>query len=290
MTGIGRPAPAPPPRRLPLTLQVRLLFGGFARQFGWIFVAFGMLFVWVFDAGSTIIEWADFRGDVETVAGVASQWESTSMSVNDARVYRTFYTYQVGAEQYSGASYGSGHWVETGTPVTVEYVPDDPATSRLAGFRVSPAGATVLFIFVFPLVGLCLAIGGMVRPLRLRRLLRDGVVTEGRVIGTEATSVVINNAPVMKVTFEFEAEGGGIFQSVARSHRPGLLEDESRELVVYDPRDPSSSAMLDEVPSQPRFDERGELYDSAARIPAALFLLLPGISVLTIFRYVASLL
>lgn len=38
-------------RSLPVSLAVRILFGG-SGQLGWVLVAFSMVFVWIFDAGA----------------------------------------------------------------------------------------------------------------------------------------------------------------------------------------------------------------------------------------------
>ena len=147
-----------------------------------------------------------------------------------------------------------------------------------------------MFIFVFPFVGAVLASFGLLRGLKARRLMMTGEVTRGVLKATEATSTRINNQPVLKLTFEFDVPEGGTFQALAKTHQPSRLQDDARELIVYDPRSPGSAALLDELPCQPRVTEGGEFEASRPGLPTALYLLLPGVSVLTLLRYVVSLL
>ena len=99
----------------------------------------------------------------------------------------------------------------------------------------------------------------------------------------------MNNVPVMRLTFRFEDEYGASHTADALSHRTARLRDEDRELIVYDPRNPSNAAVLDELPSRPRVGPDGNFELTDARLPSPLYLLLPGISVLTIFRYLTTL-
>jgi hypothetical protein len=53
---------AAPPRPVPLSVRVVILFGGFMNQFGWLFVGFGLIFVWVFTLRADVTSWFYFRG------------------------------------------------------------------------------------------------------------------------------------------------------------------------------------------------------------------------------------
>jgi hypothetical protein len=284
------PRLGPAPRALPLPLTLQVLFGGLVGQFGWLFFAFGMLFVWVFDAGGAVSEWLAFRGEVLEVPGVVTGWEGTNTSVNEQRVYRTFYSFRhPDGMDVEGTSYATGQWLEAGTPVTVELAPGDPVLSRITGMRTSVGGGMVLFVLVFPLVGAVLGLGSLLRRLRPLRLLRTGTLTTGVLETTESTSSHVNNQPVMKLTFRFQDARGGEHTAVAKTHRTYALQDEPRELVVYDPRNPGIASVLDELPCQPRVGPDGAFFASRSGLPTPLYLLLPGLSVLTALRYVASL-
>jgi hypothetical protein len=284
------PELAPAPRSLPGFLTIRVLFGTFMSQFGWLFVAFGMLFVWVFDAGGVVAEWVAFRGGVRTASGTVTGWNSTSTSINERPVYTTSYDFRhPDGRTFSGTSYATGRWLEAGTEVTVEFVDTDPALSRITGMRTSVGGGMVLLVLIFPAVGAAMALADLKRRRKALRLLRHGTLTAGQFDTMEATSTRINEQPVMRLTFRFQDEYGAEHTAVAKSHQTDRLQDEPRELIVYDPLNPANASVLDELPCQPRVGPDGNFESTVRTLPSALYLLLPGISVLTALRYVASL-
>ncbi|MHC4335254.1 MAG: hypothetical protein ACYSUP_15040, partial [Planctomycetota bacterium] len=62
---------AAPPRPVPLSVRIVILFGGFMNQFGWLFVGFGLIFVWIFTLRADVTSWYYFRGQLaETTATV----------------------------------------------------------------------------------------------------------------------------------------------------------------------------------------------------------------------------
>lgn len=281
----------PPPRSVGPELTVRLLFGGFFSQFGWLFAAFGMLFVWLFDGAGGAVEAIRFGGDVVTVEGQVTGWRATSFSMNDQRVYETSYEFrQPDGSTAEGRSYATGSYLEEGTRGTIEYLDGDPATSRIEGWRNTPGGMVVLTTFLFPLIGLLFATIGFRRGWRAYRLLTIGRLSRGRLVSKEATNTRVNNRPVMKLTFAFDADSGGSFEAVGKGHVPDRMEDEEAELIIYDPSEPARAAVLDEFGCQPRVDGRGNFEASRPGLPTPLFILLPGLSVLTFLRYLASLL
>ncbi|MEM7415636.1 MAG: DUF3592 domain-containing protein [Gemmatimonadota bacterium] len=281
---------SPAPRAVPVTLVVRALFGNFLSQFGWLFFAFGMLFVFVFDAGGGVLEWIRFRGDVITVRGEVVESEATNMSVNDVQVYRTDFAYTVGdGVQRTGSSFESGRWREVGATVEVEVLERDPDRARIAGMRGTPGGLGVVFIFVFPFVGGALGLWGFVSGLSVIRLMREGTLTSAELVGKETTGGRVNNQPVMKLTYVFQDEYGATHNVIAKSHDTARLEDEPRELILYDPRFPEKATVLDEMGAQPRVNPQGHLEATRHGIPTALYFLLPGASLLASVRYVLTL-
>ena len=172
----------------------------------------------------------------------------------------------------------------------VELVEADPTFSRISGMRTSVGGGWVLLMFVFPIVGLLIALGDLSRRRRSLRLLRHGTMTSGVFETMEATGTRINEQPVMRLIFRFEDEYGAEHVAEAKSHQTHRLRDEDRELLVYDPRNPSDASVIDELPCQPRVGEDGNFEATRGSVPSALYLLLPGVSVLTAFRYFMSLL
>lgn len=280
-----------PPRSLGPGLTTRLLFGDFFSQFGWLFVAFGMLFVWIFDGAGGLVEAARFAGDPPVTSGEVTAWRSTSFNINSQKVFETSYEYRLpDGSTGDGQSYATGRYLDAGAGVTVEYLENDPEMSRIEGMRTTPGGLAVGFVFLLPFIGLVFAMIGMLRGLKAYRLLTIGALAHGTFEKKEATMTRVNNRPVMKLTFSFEAEGGGTFRATGKSHVPYRMEDEPTELIIYDPSEPARAMVLDEFGCQPRVDGRGAFEASRPGLPTALFLLLPGLSALLVVRYLASIL
>lgn len=288
MDADGVPRLQPPPRSIGPALTARLLFGGWLTQFGWAFVCFGMVFVWIFDGAGGLIETARFAGGTVQVTGEVTGWRETSFSVNSQPVYETTYTFEAYGVRTEGASFATGRYRSSGETVLVEFVEDDPSVSRLEGFRTTPGGVAVVMTFLFPAIGLGFALFGMWKGWRMRRLLSIGRLTRGTLVSKESTSTQINNQPVMKLTFTFEAEGGGSFEAVGKSHRPESMEDEATELIAYDPVEPARCVVLDESGYQPRSDGQGSFEASRPGVPTALLLLTPGLTVFILLRYLAT--
>ena len=93
---------------------------------------------------------------------------------------------------------------------------------------------------------------------------------------------------MMQLTFRFEDQYGAEHTAVAKSHQPSRMLDESRELLVYDPHNPSDASLLGELPCQPRVGRDGNFEATTGRLPSAAYVLLPTVSVFTALKYLAS--
>jgi hypothetical protein len=139
-----------PPRHLPLSLRVLNIFNGIA-QFGWIFFGFGMIFFWAF-AGNADFSFLTFRGPHERSAAKVTKVETTGASENHTQVMANHYEFSVAGSVVRGKSYSTGSDFEVGDEVTVEYDPDDPSRSRIAGMRRTMFGPWVSLVTIFEFV------------------------------------------------------------------------------------------------------------------------------------------
>ena len=113
----------------------------------------------------------------------------------------------------------------------------------------------MLFVLIFPVVGLTMMAVGLKKGLRALRLLTHGIPAQGRFVGQEATSVRINDTPVMAMSFEFKTVDGRSARCVAKTHETRKLRDDAEESLVYDPEDPGVAVLLDELPGRPIITE-----------------------------------
>ena len=190
-------------------------------------------------------------------------------------VYENRYRYSVAGREFTGASYAKGQCVSGGT-VTVEYLLEQPAISRISGMRRRPLSPWAMLVAVLPAVGGILAIAGLVRGQRRVRLLREGWPAEGRLTGMAPTSMRVNNRVVYRMTFAYQAQNGAAGRAIARTHEPERFENGPRPLVLHDPADLENAQVLVSFPGAITIDEQGQ---PAARGSFA-FLLVPALTIL----------
>lgn len=264
------PAASGLPRRVPLHVAARVMFGGFINQFGWCFLGFGMIFVWIFGANADVAGLVAFQGPRTTVPATVTSSEPTGASEGGGEhsegtpIYANHYRFEYQGKTYAGVSYATGNRLEPGSQVPVEIAGSNPRRSRIRGMRSATFGPIVLLVFIFPVVGLAFLGAGLWQSLKALRLLRHGEVAEGKVVEKKRTNMTINNRRVYRLTFAFTTRDGRKLRAIARTHQSELLEDEALEPLLYDPADPTRSTLLDHLPGGPRIGRQGEIWLQSA--------------------------
>lgn len=266
-----------PPRFVPWTVRLRLLVGGFSNQFGWAFLGFGMIFVWVFGSMADVKSLTHFSGQLQTAQGVVTKSEETSAEENERRVYANYYTFLSEGVEYSGISYATGKKLSPGKTVTIEFPAGQPEVSRIAGMRSNLFSVWVLFVAIFPLVGVPFILWGLWKAYRGMHLLTYGIPAVGKLVDCTPTGSRVNKQPVYKYTFDFISDNGMTYQAHGYSHTDEL-KDEAEEPLLYDPANPHNAMMLDSLPGGPRIDELGEIRSTSGSVLIWL-LVLPGLTV-----------
>ena len=268
-----------PTRRVPVSTRIAVQFGGFFVQFGAAFFAFGMIFWWVFGAHSDVTSWYKFMGDLQTTQGTVTQVEDTGISEGGSDsspgtpIYRVAFEFELNGVQYASDCYGTGYSPSRGTTVSVEYVADDPITSRIEGTRKSALGFIGLLVAIFPLTGLTFMTIGMMRNAGAARIIGVGRLARGRLVSKEPTNTRINKQTVYKYTFEFEDEHGATHQVTGRTHHTSLLEDEETERLIYNPAKPDDGVLIDTLPGRPTVSDDGQF--SSVGVRALVLMILP---------------
>lgn len=269
---------SPTPRAVPLSVRLRVLFGGFNNQFGWAFFGFGMIFVWLFALNADFISPFLFSFQSNKVGGIVESVETTNATENDVQVYRVNYVYfdHLG-RQHTGSSYSTGD-PGAGGRVFIEYLPYAPSISRIEGMRRAIFGPFAVTAIIIPLIGLGFLVAGVRNGLKANRLLAQGRIAFGKLIASEMTNISINNRPVMKLRFAFTSHEGLDWEVVAKTHEPEDLIDEQEEPLLYDPEYPAYAVLLDNLPGSTMFDSSGHL------LPGSMWetvgpLILPGLTV-----------
>jgi len=278
------PALNPPPREVPMLVRASNLLGGFYNQFGWIWLGITGAIAWFFVPNADVAGLYHFTQPLATASGVVTASRETNFSENDVRVYAQTYRFEgPDGREREGQSYATGHRLDTGRKVTVEYVAGKPAISRIQGMRRSPFGIegwTGLIVFgvlgVFVVVGLAFWVTGVRRGLRANRLLAGGMLALGRMTGRRRTRTRINKRIVYEFTFSFSADDRQTYEAKARTHETERLTDPQGEFLLYDPLDPPSAVLLDNIPGRVRIDDVGAL-ETEKPHRAIASLLLPAV-------------
>ncbi|MCC6727651.1 MAG: hypothetical protein IT258_24305 [Saprospiraceae bacterium] len=118
----------------------------------------------------------------------------------------------------------------------------------------------MLFVLIFPLIGLAFIIQGIRQNGKAIKLLEIGEFTRWAMCSKVATnsSVSINNQhyPVYIYCFDFEA-GGRTHSATCKTHQAWLVEDEEREIILYDKYNPANCIVFDATANRPEISEQG---------------------------------
>jgi len=270
---------SPAPRKVPISVRLRVLFGGAINQFGWIFFGFGMIFVWIFAGQADISSIFLFRLETSRTNAIVESVQPTNASENDMLIYEVKYIYfDPFGRQQQGISYTTGD-VGMGGRVIVEFLSAYPQISRVEGMRREIFGPGVVFVIIFPLIGLGILTSGIRYGIKANRLLSQGKIAFGKLNSTEFTGASVNERPILKLTFGFRSEDGLDWEVIAKTHEPEDLQDETEEPLLYDPKNPSYAVLLDDLPGSTEFDASGHLVSTSLKETVKI-LILPFVALL----------
>lgn len=265
-----------PPRWVPLPTACAALTGliGFV---GAIFFSFGMLFMWVFGAAlHPLDEWRLSRSYAEAPAIIESV-KPTNANVNRTPVYEYRFHFQPGdGEPVNGTCYTTGQTWQDGDRVAAHYLPENPEVARLEGSRRSMFSPwIILFLLIFPTVGLAFFVPPIVSGVKKIKLLRSGEITGATSISSSPTNTSINNVPVMKYSYEFRDRLGAIYTGASKALPTEKIGDEAAEPILYLPSNPQQSMLVDALPLKLplEVDEEGHWRHRGSIKPVLLFLL-----------------
>lgn len=286
---------APSPRRVPGSVRLGVLFGGWLNQVGWGLVAFGGIFALIFAVNADCTSWYHFRGEIQSVTGTVTGVERTAFSQGGGGgrhrrsrssgrgkpIYEVRYRYTPTADiSREGVSYllAPNSTTEPTVPqeVIVEYPANRPDVSRIRGMRRRPFHGALALIGLLPVSGLFMALLGLRRGMHKSSLLKCGKPANARLVDKRATGAQVNKQTVWALTFEYVTDQGTTLQTVVRTHHEERLLDEATEKLVYDPGHPTRAVLLDSLPGTPGLDEMGNIRPSGTG-PVVALLILPAV-------------
>lgn len=262
-----------PPRSMPLSSRLALQLNA-GVQIGFFVLAFSTPFFWLF-VGNADLPAITFRGEQMRTNGAVTDVVDTRASESNRQIWEVHYRYSVDARAYEGVAYASGGTeLESGDVVLVEYLKRDPSRSRIEGLRRGMFGAGVLFVLIFPAIGLIVTILALRYGTRRGRLLSQGVAVYAKFKETRTTNLTVNKRPAYEVIHEYRTLEGELHEASTTTTDVDSLTDDAEEMVLYDPAKPGSGVPIDSLAPLPQLDEAGGFRGNVAG--ALLRLILPA--------------
>jgi len=237
-------------RAIPFFSRLSIFFSGVATIIGLAFFLMGSLFMLIFGMLVDFTDWRFSNDDPITTQTELLEVRPTNASENDTPVYEYVYSYKVAdGKQFEGSSYYTGTAKFKNDVVPVQYLKDEPQTSRIEGMKKGVFSPFILlFILIFPVVGLILSYIGISKNIKYIQLVKYGKLAYGTFSHMEATGSSVNKQTVFRFYFNFTDQSGNNFEATGETHITSRLEDEDQELLAYNPNFPEENIMIDALP------------------------------------------
>ena len=274
-------------RNIPISTKCSILFGGFKNQFGWSFFGFGLIFFWAFAMNSDL-SFLHYTGEIITIEGTATNSIAIDASEGNIPVIENHYKFKTeDGLEFEGFSYATGRSIQSGKAITIEYPEGKPQYSRIKGMRRQIFGAVVLWVVLFPFIGLIFMFFGIKRSTRTLRLLKNGELTKGKLISKVRTNTRINGRLVYKLTFRYKDYLGNEFELKEKTRIPHLLVDQGEESLLYLRHKPAYAIMLDSLPSSASINAEGKI-ESTPFIRLIFLMFIPLLTLVGHGYYIVS--
>jgi len=211
--------------------------------------------------------------------GMVVNTERTNASSNDEPVMKMDYVFESEGKEYRGSYFATGQFFEEGSKVQIEYSFLDPNTSRIVGLRSTTFGSGVLFVTIFPLVGLIVVLVGFLLGHRKYTILKNGKQAMAILVKMAPSNISVNEVQLTKLTFEFKADEGQPHQSSTNVEDPSELEYDAEEALLYLPKSPGRSVLLENLPSFANLSESGNFTTDSGPVSS---LALPAVALAVI--------
>ena len=266
-------------RKVPVTTQIKLLFGG-AKQAFYLLFLFGIFFAWGFNQQADLSLFS-YLGAVENTEGSVFEVYETNASVGERSVYAYNYRFiDDQGNEWEDVSFSTGKRYSKGSSVAIEYPQGKPKYSRIKGLRRSQFSPWMLLMYLLPASAIGFLIYNFKKSLLYIKLFRQGILTEGRLIEKTATNTSINDQTVYKLTFMFKANNGQEYLVTEKTHQVDSLLDDEKEPLLYDEARPDKATLLDHLPGNVEIND--ETVGSVGVISSFISLILPALSVVAV--------
>ncbi len=163
--------------------------------------------------------------------------------------YKCYYEFKTDlGEKIKGLSKHYDKIANTGDTLSVQYNPDNPKESRLTDFE--EIDTTYLYmVLIFPLIGIIAIIFPLIDVIKKLKIMRIGQSAYGTYEGKRATGSRINDRKVYEMFFKFTGPNSKEYTIKTKTHRKKRLQDDEKELIIFDPQNPNNAFPVDVLPN-----------------------------------------
>ncbi len=276
-----------PPRHLSLFTKLVLLFGNGQSILGWGIFGFGMIFVWGFVSFDAPAYWLKIFQNWSTKSATITKVSDTNGSINEVTVYQYDYSFDHENQTYHGIAFTTGKKFNEGTVREIEFNVNNPQESKMPDTRRTQFNRWLsLFVVIFPIIGLSFIYSSIKKSWKYLKLLKIGDATKAKMVSKKSISKSGNNkgdGPSLynyEFQFNYTDQHGETNKYIAKCSTTlcHLVEDELKEIVLFDRFNPNNNIVFDSMESAPRISPDG--YLEQAPFYKIFNLIIPAIAIL----------
>lgn len=197
-----------PPRDLSFAGKFYLLFGRTISQIGFGVTSFGMIFFFVFVLNSEFFDFYKFSGNLNKTEGVITDISVTSASEGSKNHQKNIYELSFEFEDNNGnkqanSSYALSFNYKKGDKIPVVYNVDKPIYSKIEGLRSGMFSSFVIFVTIFPLIGIVMILINFITGLKYIKMFTIGQTVIGKLSDVIPTNTYVNKERIYKHVFLF---------------------------------------------------------------------------------------
>ncbi len=232
-------------RHMPFWVCIMLWLRKPATIFGFIFLLIGILVGnWIFGTHEKIKKLEE--------KGIVAQGIVTNVKIVEVtrdgetyEEYKCYYEFEISPGRKI-KNIGDADDLKKGDSISVKYNPANPKEAIIVGHSERSKGDYL--ILMFPFLGIMAMFLSLIQTIAKFKVLKNGQLTHGIYEGKETTTGSVNGDMVYKMYFKFTAPNGKEYKINTETHRTAALQDDEKEIIVFDLKNPKKAYPLDALP------------------------------------------
>ena len=232
--------------KISLLFKIKVALSNFHVMFGIIFIVSSLTCAFLVSYLDTL----PISKDQPLIEGEITSINETNKYKDGRLIYEYNYIFETPDNvTYTDKSYYNELQTYTDNKVMIRYTESNPDKSCIIGMDKETTPWWVFILMLGPaFVGIVDFIIGMKKVWRNIRILKFGKVSFGTYKSSNLTNAETNSRDVYKYYFDFIADDNNTYTATGETHMTERLEDEEKEPVIYNSKNPSEAVILDTLP------------------------------------------